>query len=248
MSAFLDSIILLSIGCVAGFMNVLAGGGSALTVPIMILMGFDPTVANGTNRLAILVEAGAGVAAFHRERYSDFNTSLRLASYTLPGGLLGAFFAVKIDDRAFTLVLGVVLLFIVASLFLPKPSLSKPHPQPHNLFTAFAMFGIGFYGGFLQAGVGFLIMASLTHLAGLSLIATNMHKVFIVMVFTVPSILIFAWSGNIDWSAGAILALGMGAGAWWAVKLAIHRGERIVRAVLAIALVLLAARLMVVYR
>ncbi|MGV6817600.1 MAG: sulfite exporter TauE/SafE family protein [Thiotrichales bacterium] len=237
----LELTILFLVGIVAGFINIMAGGGSALSVPTMILLGYDPTIANGTNRLAILVEAGTGVAAFRRERLADFKTSWKLAWLTLPGGVLGAMYATQIDDGLFTRLLGLVLILIVISLLLPKPAPASVARSPAAI--SIAMFGIGFYGGFIQAGVGFLIMAALTHLMGLSLLRTNMHKVFIVMIFTLPSILIFAASGNIDWQAGAVLACGMAAGAWGAAHLAVRKGDKAVKVVLAVSLLILGAKL-----
>lgn len=233
--------LLFTVGIIAGFINVMAGGGSALSVPTMILLGYDPSVANGTNRLAILVEAAAGVAAFRQESHAEFHTSWQLAVLTLPGGILGAFYATRIDDALFRRLLGLVLILIVVSLLLPKPAASARARS--SLATSLAMFGVGFYGGFIQAGVGFLIMATLTHLMGLSLVKTNMHKVFIVLVFTLPSIAIFGASGNIDWKAGAVLAFGMGGGGWWAARLAVRRGDSLVKLVLGIALLILGAKL-----
>ena len=92
-------IILAVVGAVAGFLNVLAGGGSALTIPLMIFLGYDATVANGSNRIAIQVEALTAVAAYKKNKHSDFPLSLKLALMTLPGGILGAFYAVKIDVK-----------------------------------------------------------------------------------------------------------------------------------------------------
>ena len=98
--AFSDPIIFIILclaGAVAGFLNVLAGGGSALTIPIMIFLGFDATVANGSNRIAIQVEALTAVAAFKKQQHADFPLSLKLSLMTLPGGILGAFYAVKLN-------------------------------------------------------------------------------------------------------------------------------------------------------
>jgi uncharacterized membrane protein YfcA len=113
-------IILCLAGAVAGFLNVLAGGGSALTIPIMIFLGFDATVANGSNRIAIQVEALTAVAAFKKQQHADFPLSLKLSLMTLPGGILGAFYAVNIDDALFTKILGFVMILIVISLMIPK--------------------------------------------------------------------------------------------------------------------------------
>ena len=77
------------------------------------------------------------------------------------------------------------------------------------------MVGVGFYGGFLQVGVGFLLMASMRRLLKLDLVRVNMHKVFIVLIYTLPALLIFMYNRNVDWVYGLNLAAG---GAWSAAR------------------------------
>jgi uncharacterized membrane protein YfcA len=238
-------IILALVGAVAGFLNVLAGGGSALTIPLMIFLGYDATVANGSNRIAIQVEALSAVAAFKKKNHSDFPMSLRLSLMTLPGGILGAFYAVKIDDALFTKILAVVMVLIIISLMFPKAQVVE-HAKNHkwkNWLSWPVMFAVGFYGGFIQAGVGFVIMSVLLHLYNMDLIKINMHKVFIVMVFTVPAVIVFIWTGNVDWFAAIALSIGMVFGTWVAVKMALEKGEKLVRIVLAVSLLIIAGKL-----
>ena len=246
--SFSDSItfvILAVVGAIAGFLNVLAGGGSALTIPLMIFLGYDATVANGSNRIAIQVEALSAVAAFKKQKHSDFPMSLKLSLMTLPGGILGAFYAVKIDDALFTKILAVVMVLIIITLMFPKAEIVE-HAKNHrwkNWLSWPVMFAVGFYGGFIQAGVGFVIMSVLLHLYNMDLIKINMHKVFIVMVFTVPAVIMFIWTGNVDWFAAVALSIGMVFGTWFAVRMAIKKGEKMVRIVLGISLMIIAAKL-----
>lgn len=239
-------LILIAGGAIAGFLNVLAGGGSALTIPLLIFMGYDATVANGSNRIAIQVEALMAVATFRHNNQHDFPLSLKLALMTLPGGILGAIYAVKIDDALFTKILGLVMILIVASLLFPKARIvahATHHRWPPWLSWP-VMFMVGLYGGFVQAGVGFIIMATLLHLFGMQLTRINVHKVFIVMVFTVPAVIVFIVTGNVDWFAATALSIGMAAGTWVAVKASIRSGEKIIRATLAVALLVIAVKLL----
>jgi len=238
-------IILAIVGALAGFLNVMAGGGSALTVPLMIFMGYDATVANGSNRIAIQVEALTAVATFKQKNHADFPFSLKLGLMTLPGGILGAFYAVKIDDALFTKILGVVMVLIIFSLMFSKTKVVE-HAQHHKWSAWLAwpvMSAVGFYGGFIQAGVGFVIMAALLHLYRMDLIKINMHKVFIVMMFTVPAVIMFIATGNVDWFAAVALSIGMMGGTWLAVHMAIKKGETFVRLVLGVALLIIAVKL-----
>ena len=238
-------VILAVVGAVAGFLNVLAGGGSALTIPLMIFLGYDATVANGSNRIAIQVEALSAVAAFKKQKHSDFPMNLKLSLMTLPGGILGAFYAVKIDDALFTKILAVVMVLIIITLMFPKAEIVE-HAKNHrwkNWLSWPVMFAVGFYGGFIQAGVGFVIMSVLLHLYNMDLIKINMHKVFIVMVFTVPAVIMFIWTDNVDWFAAVALSIGMMFGTWFAVKMALEKGEKLVRIVLGISLMIIAGKL-----
>lgn len=238
-------IILAVVGAFAGFLNVLAGGGSALTIPLMIFLGYDASVANGSNRIAIQVEALSAVAAFKKQKHSDFPMSLKLSLMTLPGGILGAFYAVKIDDALFTKILAVVMVLIIITLMFPKAEIVE-HARNHkwkNWLSWPVMFAVGFYGGFIQAGVGFVIMSVLLHLYNMDLIKINMHKVFIVMVFTVPAVIVFIWTGNVDWFAAIALSVGMVFGTWIAVKMALEKGEKLVRIVLGVSLMIIAGKL-----
>lgn len=238
-------LILSVVGAIAGFLNVLAGGGSALTIPLMIFLGYDTTVANGSNRIAIQVEALTAVAFFKKQDHADFPFSIKLSLMTLPGGILGAFYAVRIDDALFTKILGVVMVLIIITLMFPKAELVE-HAKQHKWSKWLAwpvMFLVGFYGGFIQAGVGFVIMAVLLHLYGMDLIKINMHKVFIVMVFTVPAVIVFTVTGNVDWFAALALSIGMMLGTWVAVKMSITKGEKLVRIVLGVSLLMIAGKL-----
>ncbi|HPG41782.1 MAG TPA: sulfite exporter TauE/SafE family protein [bacterium] len=241
-------ILLFAAGLAAGFINVMAGGGSSITLPLLIFMGLDSSLANGTNRLAVFIQNITAVIAFRREKYSDFKTGLKLAAFTLPGAIIGAIVAVRIENDLFQKILGVVMIGIMITILLPKKSVAageKAHPNPW--LVALAMLGTGFYGGFLQIGVGFIMMAILQNMLKLDLIRVNMHKVFIVFFFTLPALLIFIFTGNVNWFYGLALAGGNALGAWWGVKIAVKKGEKVIRIVLTIAIFIMAAKLLGVF-
>ena len=188
------------------------------------------------------------VAAFKKQKHSDFPMSLKLSLMTLPGGILGAFYAVKIDDALFTKILAVVMVLIIITLMFPKAEMVE-HAKNHkwkNWLSWPVMFAVGFYGGFIQAGVGFVIMSVLLHLYNMDLIKINMHKVFIVMVFTVPAVIVFIWTDNVDWFAAIALSVGMVFGTWVAVKMALEKGEKLVRIVLGVSLLIIAGKLFLI--
>lgn len=241
-------IILFAVGAVAAFINVNAGGGSSLTLPVLIFLGLDPSVANGTNRVAILFQNVSAVYAFKEEKFYELKNSLILSALTLPGAIIGAVTAVSISDELFEKILGVIMIFIIITMILPKKKTEKTESD----FTidwkiVMAMIVVGFYGAFLQVGVGFLLMASFQYLMKLDLIRVNMHKVFVVFIFTLPALLVFILTDNINWFYGLTLAAGNAFGGWWGAKLSVKKGEKLIKFVLIVAILIMALKLLNVY-
>ena len=243
MNDFISLIILFGVGLIAGFINVNAGGGSSLTLPVLIFLGLDSALANGTNRVSLIIQNLPAVQSFKKEEYHQFNTSLKLALFTLPGAITGAFLAVKIDDILFQKILGVVMIGIIISMLFNKKN-SKTNKNGLITWIGYlSMFGIGFYGGFIQVGVGFLLMASLNYLMKFDLVVTNMHKVFIVFIYTIPAVMIFALTDNINWLFGLSLGIGSALGGWWGAKFSIKKGEKFIKYVLMTAILIMAVKM-----
>lgn len=245
MSELLKLGILFFTGAVAGFINVNAGGGSSLTLPILIFLGLDSSVANGTNRIGILVQTFSSISSFKKQQYHDFKTSFTLACFALPGAIAGALISVKLSDSSFQKILGIIMIGIVFSMiFSSKKKEQISYDSKPNWWLYPAMIGVGFYGGFIQVGVGFLLMASLYYLLKVSLIRVNMHKVFIVFIYTIPALLVFILTKNIHWVFGIVLALGMALGGWWGAKTAVKGGEKVIRLVLIAAIIIMSLKLL----
>jgi uncharacterized protein len=244
LSVPIDIGTLLIIGIAAGFINVMAGGGSAITLPTLIFLGLNSALANGTNRIAILIQNISAVISFKKEKYQNFNLSLKLSLLTLPGAILGAIIAVNISDRLFNTILGIVMIGIIISMLLPGKKFTYNQENENlNWKIILSMLFVGFYGGFIQVGVGFIIMAVLNNLMKLNLVHVNMHKVFIVLIYTIPAILIFLFTSNINWLFGISLAAGNAIGGWWAVKFQIKKGEKAVKILLIFAILIMALKL-----
>ncbi len=248
MSLF-DILILFVVGVAAGFLNVIAGGGSVFTLPALIFLGLDSSLANGTNRIAVFAQSVFAVASFKRKKLHQFKLSSTLALLTLPGAVAGALIAIRVSDALFQRILGVVMILVVISLFLPPPSslkISRKNGIPSWLLYP-VLVGIGFYGGFLQVGVGFLFMAALYHLLLPDLVKVNMHKVFIIMLYTVPALIVFALTGNVDWKLGIALGAGNSLGGWWGARVSVVGGEKVIRTILALSIIIMALKLFGAY-
>ena len=246
MQIIYEALLLFGVGILAGFINVMAGGGSTITLPILIFLGLDASVANGTNRVNLLSQNISAMLSFKKENVSQIKLSLKLALLTLPGAIIGSFFATKISNALFEKILGIVMIGIVITMLIPnskdfvKEKITKK--LPWLIYPAMIL--LGFYGGFIQVGIGFLIMLTLHNILKMKLIYVNMHKVFIVMVYTIPALIIFIISGNVNWLWGICLAAGSWIGAWWSAKVSVRKGDKIVKVVLIIAIVIMSLKLL----
>ncbi len=240
-------VLLFAVGSIAGFINVNAGGGSTLTLPTLIFLGLDSALANGTNRIGILIQNLFAVTSFRKQNVYQFKESLKFSYITLPGSVIGALVSVRINDEWFQRILAIIMLGIVISMFLPqvKKNYQDVTSIAKNRWLIYiVLFFIGFYGGFIQVGVGFLLMAALYHILKISLVYVNMHKVFIIMIYTIPSLLVFSLTGNVNWGFGLSLAFGNALGGWWGAKASVKGGEKLIRYVLAFAIGLMAVKLL----
>ena len=249
-------VILFFVGCLAGFMNVMAGGGSMLAMPVLVFMGIPGPMANGTNRIAILIQNCAATASYARQKVAEPRLSFTLGLCALPGAVVGAYFGTKLDGALFNYVLAGVMVMVLVYMILShrrKARLDKKktadihdHPRPtrsQNLAGHLLMFGVGLYGGFIQAGVGIIIMASLSGAMGMTLVRANIHKVFIIGLYTLVALAIFSLSNDIYWTAGLCLACGNTLGAIVATRLNLHGGDRLIRAILYLVILAMAANL-----
>lgn len=239
-------------GVAAGWVNVLAGGGSLLTVPIMIFMGLPGPVANGTNRLAIIAQNIASVAAFRRKGFADFKLSLSLAATASFGAFFGAQVGVDLDGVWFNRVLALTMVAVMILMATGRDGAGKSGTSeadratasPRNLVLGHFLFvGAGFWGGFIQVGVGFLMMPILYRVMGLDLVRVNMHKVFIALVFSCVALAVFASRVPIAWEAGLALAAGNALGGWLGANSAVKSGAPLIKKVLFAALGLMIVKL-----
>ena len=203
----MEAMALVAIGGVAGFINVLSAGGSMLTLPLLMFLGLPAQVANGTNRVAITLQSVTAVGSFLRAGHSNLAVSIRLSIPAVAGSLLGAWTASWIPEAS-------------VFMLLPQPRLDTRALTPDRLGLVeyLALFLIGLYGGFIQVGVGALFIVVLYRMLKIDLPQVNVIKVFIILVYTLPALAIFATKGQVLWVTGLVLALGNMAGAMMAVK------------------------------
>jgi len=240
-------LLLFGVGSVAGVLNVVAGGGSFLTLPVLIFLGLPPTLANGTNRVGVVLQNVGAVWSFRRHGMIDWSYLLWAALPAMVGAVLGSWVALRVGDELFQNIL--VFLMVAVTLWtlwdpLKKTQLkasgSSQTPVVAVLVAGFFLSGV--YGGFVQAGVGFLILAT-TSLAGLDLVRGNAVKVLSVLCFGVVSLGMFAWQDKVDWWIGLALGTGMALGGLVGVKLTVLKGHAWIKRVVTVTIIVFALRL-----
>ena len=243
-------LLIYVIGCIAGFINVTAGGGSLLTLPVLIqFIGLDSTLANGTNRIAIFIQNIPAILGFKSKGYKPSKYGVLLGVSAFFGAIIGAVLANKIDDSIFNKVLAVVMvLVVIITIFNPSKSELKDIErlgEKHKAIGIFVFFFIGIYGGFIQAGTGLLIMAALTLINRISLVKANSIKVLVAMIYTISALSIFIWNGQVHLLYGLMLAAGNATGGWVSSQWQVKKGDKYVRLFMIVAVLALAIKMMI---
>lgn len=243
----LEYLFLVIVGIFAGAINVLAGGGSLLTLPLLIFLGLPPNVANGTNRIAIIVQNIFAVKGFQSKGVSAFPFSIYLAVSALIGAIIGASLAVDIEGETFNKILGAIMVIIVFyMIFKPKGS-SKEFMEritgKYLWLGIIAFFFVGVYGGFIQAGVGFIMLLFLSSINRFSLVKSNAIKVFVALIYSLAAVAIFAYNDAINWTYGLVLSVGNATGGWIMSRWSVNKGDRLVKKFLIIMVLAMAIKL-----
>jgi len=214
-------------GMLAGFINTLAGNGSVFTLSLLLFAGMPAGLANGTNRLGAFVQCLVSIFTFRKtDKFKPLlKNSLSLMIPAVLGSILGANSALQVSDEVLTKVIGYLMIFMLGVVLLkPKRWLIETVHREHNksLLNYIIFFGIGWYAGFIQMGMGVLFLAALVLVSKYSLIDANFIKIMIASTLLLPALLIYVYNDQVDWFPAIALTLGQGLGAWYATKFALE--------------------------
>ena len=231
-------------GVASGALNVVAGGGSFLILPILLFMGLPASLANGTNRVGVLTQNVAGIIGFHGHGAMEWPWALKASVPAVIGACFGVWAALAVPDFAFRRVLSVAMVVVtVWSLINRQRPAGQDAIKPASHWVVIlGFFVVGLYGGFIQAGVGFLVLA-ITTFAGMDLVRGNAVKLLSVMLLTVISLIVFAGAGQVDWPRGIALGIGNWAGAMIGVRMAVLKGHTWLQQVVTATVILFAIAL-----
>jgi uncharacterized membrane protein YfcA len=241
-------IILACGGLVAGVINTLAGGGSLLTVPLLVFMGLPATTANGTNRIGVLFQNLVSTARFRKEGFDGIRGALPILIPVLIGSLIGAMLASRMSAEIFRQVFGVAMIGLLYPMLRGAPSKAAADDPParSGFSNAAIFFGIGLYGGAIQAGVGIFLIAALAR-SGLDLVRANAVKVVVIGALTLVAVPVFIAHDQVDWPLASALVVGFALGGELGARAAIRGGERLIKPTLVVSVVIMAGRMLNLY-
>ena len=238
---------IIAVGIFAGFINTLAGSGSLLTLPLLMFLGLPATVANGTNRVAIFLQNVVAVKSFRNQEVFRYSEGIWLALPAAAGSFIGSMVAVHFNEKILSAFIG-GLLVVMFFLILLKPdrwikSMAGTIDPSPKLSRIVIFFLIGIYGGFIQAGVGFFLLAGLVFSVGADLVKANALKVFVILIYTAVALVVFFINGQVNIKIGLVLATGNMIGAWLGSRSAVRGGPKFVRGILLFAILVSALKL-----
>ncbi|ADY30857.1 sulfite exporter TauE/SafE family protein [Cellulophaga lytica] len=240
-------LLLIAVGFIVGFINTVAGGGSLLSLGVLIFFGIPPSVANGTNRVAIAIQSMLGVAGFKSKGVSTFPFNIYLGISAMLGSIVGANIAVEVSGETFNKILAIVMI-VVLLIIIFKPKLKAEDIQEritgkHLWIGIIAFFFFGVYGGFINAGLGFIIILFLHYANHMTLVRANATKVAVVLIYTLAALAVFIYYDKIIWEIGLVLAIGNGSGAWVASRVSVAKGDGFIKKFLMLMIIVMAVKL-----
>ena len=240
-------VLLIVVGFAVGFINTVAGGGTLLSLPVLIFLGLPPNVANGTNRVAIVIQTAFATAGFKSKGVTTFPFNAYLGASALLGAIIGASIAVDIDGAVFNKILAVIMIAVILIIvFKPKINLKDVHERLTGKYLwlgMLAFFFFGIYGGFINAGLGFIIILFLHFFNHMSLVRANATKVAVVCIYTLSALVVFILNDKVNWAVGFVLAIGNGAGAWIASRISVNKGDGFIKTFLLVVVAIMAIKL-----
>ena len=235
--SFFSLMVLLAIGLVSGCLNTLAGGGSLITLPALIALGLPADIANATNRLGIFAQSITGVKGFDYYGQLDRGAIYGLSGPVISGAVLGAFGASYmpvwiLEPVLLSVMIGIALLLAVRPEILVSEFGQRPLGLGDKPIAGFWLFLTGLYGGFVHAGIGFILIAVLAGSLRYDIVRANALKVVFTALFSLVAIIIFAFRDQIWWIPGLALGFGSFLGALLGVKFTIQLNEKVLKWIL----------------
>lgn len=237
--------LLAAAGFTCGLLNALAGGGSFVTLPLLLLIGLPPQVANATNRIAIVLQCAAGATTYHRHGVRPWRHTPAAAVPLILGAIPGALLAAYLDESIFRNAAAVLFALMATTIFVnPRKWVRTDGDGRIRPVMVPILFVLGLYGGFLQAGVGVLLLSTFVLVGGFDAVRGNALKFSVALIFTAVSLALFTGAGQVRWVPGLIVGGGTILGGITGARLVIAKGGRWVRVFVIVSALLAIAKLL----
>jgi uncharacterized membrane protein YfcA len=238
----IEIIVIIIAGIFVGFINTLSGGGSVISLSLLIILGLPAGVANGTNRISIFFQTLSSVGSFTRQKMF---TDLRPVWLGIPatiGSVLGAYLAIDVHEKVIEIAMIVAMVMMAFFLFYKPDKWLKENPalltSPLKWWQFVIFFAVGFYGGFIQVGVGYFLLMALALGTGYDLVKANAIKNLIVFFYAIFALAVFLINGQVHYMYGLLLSAGSIIGALIASYFAVKKGAGFIRAVIVLSIIL----------
>jgi uncharacterized membrane protein YfcA len=237
-----EILILIIAGVLVGFINTLSGGGSVISLSLLLILGLPASIANGTNRISIFFQTLSSVSSFTRQKMFTDMRPVWLAVPATIGAILGAYLAVDVNTRVVEISMAAAMVIMLFFLFYKPNKWLKQNPTllatPLVWWQYAIFFAVGFYGGFIQVGVGYFLLMALVLGVGYDLVKANAVKNLIVFFYAIFALLVFIVDGKVNYLYGIILSAGSMIGALIASYFAVKKGAGFIRAVILLSVIL----------
>ena len=238
--------MLCAVAGLAGFVDAIGGGGGLLTVPALLLAGFDPVTAIATNKAQGAASATSSAIAFARARMIDWRVATPIALIAGAASILGAL-SVTLVDRRFLEALAPTLLIAIALYFLLAPRLSDQDARARissALFAATVAPLVGFYDGVFGPGAGSFYTIGFVSLLGYGVVRATAHTKFANAASNLGALGLYAATGAVVWPVGIAMAIFAFVGAQVGARLAMRLGARLIRPLLVVVCCAMAVKLL----
>lgn len=231
---------------VAGFIDSIAGGGGLIAIPALLLAGLSPVDALGTNKLQGLFGSGSATLTYASKGQVDLRKQAPMALVSLAAGAAGAVLASVLPGEWLSIALPVVLV-VIALYFALKPNMDdvdRAQRISPLVFGLTAVPAIGFYDGVFGPGTGSFFMLSFVSLAGFGMLKATAHTKLLNFASNIGSVVAFALVGAVVWKIGLLMGVAQMIGARLGAGLAIRNGAKIIKPLLVVTCLALAAKLL----
>jgi len=229
----LTAILVLIVGLFAGIVNTVVGGGSLISVPLLIISGLPAHIAIGTNRFAMIFNTGVAAIDYHKKVKYEIRMLILPTFFASIGSALGANIVLQINEGLLEFIIAVFMIIMGIIIFYKKElglkKETKPVTRKKYYFIVLLSFALGVYGGFYGAGVSTMFSFLFVSFLGISFLKSAGITRFIVTALSIIAALIFFLNLKIDFLYGSLLTLSFILGAKIGVRIAVKVGNLWIR-------------------